>query len=250
MLLSTLVSHLDALLDPRRMHDYCPNGLQVEGRAEVRRLASACTASLEVCAAAAARGCDALFVHHGILWGKDLRLTGMLGRRVATLMAAQCSLLGYHLPLDAHAEVGNNAVLLDLLGARRVRSFAEHHGTSIGWVGELAQAEPAAAFAARLATIVNHAVLHCPGDGRAIRLIGAVTGGGGGHLLDAARAGCDALVTGEVNEAQWHEAAETGCHAFAAGHHATESIAIHRLAAQIAADHGLAHERIEITTPL
>ncbi len=250
MLLTTLVSQLDALLDPRRMHDYCPNGLQVEGRPEVRRLASACTASLEVCTAAAARGCDALVVHHGILWGRELRLTGMLGRRVATLMAAQCSLLGYHLPLDAHAEVGNNAVLLEVLGAKRVRPFAEHHGTSIGWVGELAQAEPATAFATRLGTVFNHPVLHCPGDGRAVRLIGAVSGGGGSHLLDAARAGCDCLVTGEVNEAQWHEAAETGCHAFAAGHHATESIAIHRLAARIAAEHGIEHVKIEIPSPL
>lgn len=250
VLLADLVARLDALLDPRRMHDYGPNGLQLEGRAEVRRLGSACTASLAACRAAAAAGCDALLVHHGVLWGRDLRLTGLLARRIATLCAAGCSLIAYHLPLDAHPELGNNAVLLELLGAQRQQAFAEHHGIQIGWVGELPAAEEASDFARRLAEIFSHAVIHCPGDGRRIRRVGAVSGGGGSHLQDAARAGCDCLVTGELGEPQWHEAAESGCHAFACGHHATESIAIHRLAERLAAEHGLIHQPIELPAPL
>jgi dinuclear metal center YbgI/SA1388 family protein len=250
MLLTDLVRHIDALLDPGTMRDYGPNGLQVEGRPEVRRLATACSASLAACRAAAERGCDALLVHHGVLWGERQRITGVLRGRLEVLLAAHCSLIAYHLPLDAHGELGNNAVLLELLGARRAAAFAEHHGTRIGWIGELEAPEPAAAFRARLERVFARPVLHCPGDGRAVRRIGAVSGGGGSHLQDAARAGCDCLVTGELGEPQWHEAAETGCHAFACGHHATEAVAVRRLGDRLARESGLEHLALEEGAPL
>jgi dinuclear metal center YbgI/SA1388 family protein len=246
----TLVRHLDALLDAARCRDYGPNGLQVEGRSSINRLATAATASLAACRAAAEARVDALLVHHGLFWGKEVRITGMLRQRIGVLVEADISLIAYHLPLDAHAEVGNNAVLLELIGAGRTAPFAEHHGIDIGWIGELAEPVTAADFTARLERIFAHAVVHCPGDGRMIRRIGVVSGGGQGHLLDAAAAGCDALVTGEATEHNWHEAAETGCHLFACGHHATENIAVHRLGASLAREYGLEHVQLDLANPL
>ena len=245
-----LVSQLDALLDPQRIRDYGPNGLQVEGRGEVRVLATAATASQAAIDAAIAAGADTLLVHHGLLWGHEQPVTGMLQRRLKALLAADCNLIAYHLPLDAHREVGNNALLLRLLGAEPESAFARHHGIDIGWLGTLPTALDPATFAGRLAAAVDHAVVHCPGGPALIRRIGAVSGGGQSHLADAARAGCDAFITGETSEQTWHEAAELGIHCFAAGHHASEDLAIHALGAQLAAEHGLRHAPLKLLNPL
>lgn len=245
-----LIRHLDALLDPRRIRDYGPNGLQVEGRAEIRSIATATSASLATCREAASQGADALLVHHGLFWGKESRITGILRQRLAHLLAADINLIAYHLPLDAHATLGNNVVLLHALGATVEAPFAEHHGLDIGWIGTLAQPMAADAFAAHLAGVFQHPVVHCPGDGRVMRRIGAVSGGGQSHLMDAARAGCDALVTGEVSEQNWHEAAESGCHLFACGHHATERLAIHHLGARLAQEFALRHQVIDLANPI
>lgn len=245
-----LVRHLDRLLDPKGIRDYGPNGLQVEGRAEIRTLATATSASLAACREAANQGADALLVHHGLFWGREVRITGPLRKRLAKLLAAEVSLIAYHLPLDAHATLGNNAVLLQALGATIEAPFAEHHGLDIGWIGELGAPMPVDAFITHLAAVFSHPVVHCPGDGRTIRRIGAVSGGGQSHLMDAAQAGCDALVTGEVSEQNWHEAVESGCHLFACGHHATERMAIHRLGALLARDNALRHLVIDLPNPI
>lgn len=246
----TLVHHLDELLDPRHIRDYGPNGLQVEGRSEIKRIATASTASLAACHAAADIQADALLVHHGILWGKDLRITGIIRQRIAVLLQAGINLIAYHLPFDAHADVGNNAVIMRLLGAQTVAPFAEHHGMMIGWSGDLPQPLSAADFSTRLAAVFSHDVVHCPGSTPLIRRIGIVSGGGQSHLLDAAAAGCDALVTGEASEQSWHEAAESGCHLFACGHHATEDIAIHLLGERLAQQFQVEHRRLNVMNPI
>jgi dinuclear metal center YbgI/SA1388 family protein len=245
-----LIRHLDALLDPRLCRDYGPNGLQVEGRTQVRHLATATTASLATCRAAVDAGADALLVHHGLFWGKEQRITGILRERLAVLLAGGMNLIAYHLPLDAHPEVGNNAVLAGLLGATPAARFAHHHGLDIGLIADLPEAVPAADLAERLTRALAHGVVHCPGADRPIRRIGIVTGGGQHHLLDAAAAGCDAFITGETGEQSWHEAAETGCHLFACGHHATECIAVHRLGERLAAQFHCQWTRIDLPNPL
>ena len=246
----SLIRELDTLLASRRFLDYGPNGLQVEGRAEISCIATAATASLAACKAAVTGGADALLVHHGLLWGACEPVTGMLRQRLGVLLGGDCSLVAYHLPLDAHPEVGNNAVALRLLGAAIVSPFAEHKGSDIGLIGDLPLALSPEACSELLTRTFAHPVLTCPGDGRSIRRIGVVTGGGQDHLTDAATAGCDALITGEASEQSWHEAAETGCALFACGHHATENHAVHALGAHFAESHGLRHLRLDLTNPV
>ena len=245
-----LVRDLDTLLESKRFRDYGPNGLQVEGRAEITCLATAATASLAACRAAVTGGADALLVHHGLLWGSCEPVTGMLRQRLRVLLGGDCSLVAYHLPLDAHPEVGNNAVALRMLGAAIVSTFADHKGSDIGLIGDLPVALSPEACSELLTRIFVHPVRTCPGDGRPIRRLGVVTGGGQNHLTDAATAGCDALITGEASEQSWHEAAETGCALFACGHHATENHAVHALGARWAESHGLRHLRLDLANPI
>jgi len=247
---TALTADLDRLLEAARFRDYGPNGLQVEGRPEIRRLATSATASLAACRAAALAGADALLVHHGLLWGRCEPITGPLRARLGVLLRAEMSLLAYHLPLDAHPELGNNAVALGRLGAVAEGAFAEHRGALIGRLGTLPATEDPLAFGRRLEVVFQHPVLHCPGSSSAIRRIGVVTGGGQGHLLEAAAAGCDALVTGEASEQSWHEAAESGCHLFACGHHATEDLAVHALGALVGERHGLIHLPLHLPNPV
>ncbi|TVR08379.1 MAG: Nif3-like dinuclear metal center hexameric protein [Planctomycetota bacterium] len=246
-----LQRHCSHLLDSERFHDYCPNGLQVEGGETISVIATACTASRAAIEAACAGGAQALLVHHGIIWGKAATpITGMLKQRLAPLLAADCSLLAYHLPLDAHPQYGNNAVLLHELGLNVDGSFGLYHGQNIGLFANLQTEMSLAELSQRLEVAVSHPVLHCPGANANVQRIGMVTGGGQSLLLDAAAAGCDVLITGEASEQTWHEAQESGCHCLAAGHHATESIAIHRLGASIAESFGLRHLPIDIPNPV
>ena len=251
MLRDQLVQHCSQLLESERFRDYCPNGLQVEGGAEVSILATACTASRAAIQAACAAGAQALLVHHGIIWGSAAApITGMLKHRLAPLLASDCSLLAYHLPLDAHPQHGNNAVLLKELGLPVSGSFGIYHGQAIGLYGDSNEPLSIDSLSQRLQSVVDHPVLHCPGDASNLHRIGIVTGGGQSLLLDAAAAGCDVLITGEASEQTWHEAQESGCHCLAAGHHATESLAIHRLGAAIAEQFNLQHLPIHIANPI
>ncbi|MFW5845571.1 MAG: Nif3-like dinuclear metal center hexameric protein [Planctomycetota bacterium] len=246
-----LLDHCDHVLDAPGCRDYCHNGLQVEGAAAIETIATATTASQAMIDAAVTAGAQALLVHHGLIWGSGARrIHGMLHHRLKSLLQADCSLFAYHLPLDAHAEIGNNIVGLQALTAEPVGSFAEHAGIPIGWIGDLAAAEEAGAFAARCRSAFSHPVLHCPGHDGPIRRIGIVTGGGQSHLLDAAAAGCDAFVTGEASEQTWHEAAESGCHAFICGHHATECLAIHAWGSELARRFDLRHVRLDEANPI
>jgi dinuclear metal center YbgI/SA1388 family protein len=238
-------NYLATLLAVEHFKDYGPNGLQVEGRANVTRLISGVTASRALIDAAIEAQADAILVHHGLFWrGQDGRLVGWLAGRVKRLMAHDINLFAYHLPLDAHAELGNNAQLGLKLGLLADARFGEQ---------ELGFAGPAAitldTLAQRVQAALGRAPLVLPGDGRALSRIGWCTGGAQGYFEAAIAAGVDAFITGEVSEPQAHLARETGVAFLACGHHATERFGAPAVAAHVAERFGLEHRFIEIENP-
>ena len=238
-------SCLQSLLQPEAFKDYGPNGLQVEGTPRVRHVASGVTASLAFIDAAIAAGADTLIVHHGLFWrGQDGRLTGWLAERVRRLMAANVNLYAYHLPLDAHADLGNNAQLGLKLGLRADARFGEQQ---LGFIG------PAALTLGGLVDTVQAQLGRTPvcvaGDGRPLRRVAWCTGGAQGCFEAAIAAGADAFLTGEISEPQAHLARETGVAFLACGHHATERYGAPAVAAHVAAQFGLTHQFIEIENP-
>ncbi len=239
--------HLATLLAPERFKDYGPNGLQVEGRAEVRRLVSGVTASLALIDAAIEWQADAILVHHGLFWrGQDGRLTGWLAERVKRLLTHGISLFAYHLPLDAHPELGNNAQLGLRLGLVSDARFGEQ---DLGFSGPAQGETTVDALASRVARELGRTPLVLPGDGRALSRIGWCTGGAQGYFEAAIAAGADTFITGEVSEPQAHLARETGVAFLACGHHATECFGAPAVAAHVAERFGLEHRFIEIANP-
>ena len=240
-------SCLQALLRPESFKDYGPNGLQVEGAREVRHIASGVTASLAFIDAAIAAGADTLLVHHGLFWrGQDGRLTGWLAERVRRLMAARVNLFAYHLPLDAHAELGNNAQLGQRLGLLADARFGEQE---LGFIGPAGAHTTLAALHTATAAALDRRLTVVAGDGRALRRVAWCTGGAQGYFEGAIAAGADAFLTGEISEPQAHLARETGVAFLACGHHATERYGAPAVAAHVAAQFGLAHQFIEIDNP-
>ncbi len=244
---SELETHLHALLDVARFRDYGPNGLQVEGRPEVHKLVSGVTASLAMIDAAIAAGADALLVHHGLFWrGQDGRVVGWMKQRLARLLAHDINLYAYHLPLDAHASLGNNAQLGLRLGWQADGRFGEQ---DLGFIGDAGRSFTSEGLAAHIATGLDRMPVSVPGDGRPLRRIAWCTGGAQGYFEAAIAAGADAFVTGEISEPQAHLARETGVAFLACGHHATERYGAPAVAAHVAAEFGLMHEFIEIDNP-
>jgi dinuclear metal center YbgI/SA1388 family protein len=239
-------SSLNTLLQPAAFKDYGPNGLQVEGRAQVRCLVTGVTASLAFIDAALAAGADALLVHHGLFWrGHDGRLTGWLKERVARLMKADVSLFAYHLPLDAHAELGNNAQLGQRLGLQADARFGDQ---DLGFIGD-AGGVTAEGLAARVQQALSRTPVLLPGDGRPLRRVAWCTGGAQGYFEDAIAAGADLFLTGELSEPQAHLSRETGVAYLACGHHATERFGAPAVGAHLAQQLGLAHRFIDIDNP-
>lgn len=237
---------LDGLLQPAAFKDYGPNGLQVEGRRTLRRLVSGVTASRAFIDAAIEAGADALLVHHGLFWrGQDGRLTGWLRERVARLIAHDVNLFAYHLPLDAHPELGNNAQLGLRLGLVADARFGEQQ---LGFAGPAAEAT-LQGLAERAGTALGRTPLVVPGDGRPLRRVAWCTGGAQGYFEAAVAAGADAFLTGEISEPQAHLARETGVAFLACGHHATECFGAPAVGAYVAAQLGLEHRFIEIPNP-
>ncbi len=239
----------DTLLQPQRFKDYGPNGLQVEGRAEVRHLVSGVTASLALIDAAIEAKADAVFVHHGLFWrGQDGCVTGWMKQRLARLLAHDINLFAYHLPLDAHPTLGNNAQLGLRLGLVAEGVFGEQ---DLGVWGTSAVAVPhAEALAQRIAQALGRSPLLVPGDPqRPLRRIAWCSGGAQGHFEAAIAAGADAYITGEISEPQAHLARETGVAFLACGHHATERGGAPAVAAYLAAQLGLTHQFIDIDNP-
>lgn len=243
---SEVGAYLDRLLGVGEFRDYGPNGLQVEGKPSVRKIVSGVTASLALIDAAIDAGADALLVHHGLFWrGHDGRLTGWLAERVRRLMAHGVNLFAYHLPLDAHAELGNNAQLGARLGWRADARFGEQ---DLGFIGD-ASGDGAPALARHVAQVLGREPLLLPGDGRAVHRVAWCTGGAQGYFEAAVAAGADLFLTGEVSEPQAHLARETGVAFLACGHHATERYGAPALAAHVAERFGLEHRYIDIDNP-
>ncbi len=253
---SQLHAALDGLLQPERFKDYCPNGLQVEGQWEVHKVVSGVTASLALIEAAIAAKADTLIVHHGLFWrGYDGRVTGWMRQRLGLLLAHNINLFAYHLPLDAHAELGNNAQLGQRLGLQDVGRFGEQ---DLGWigvptlsptVGEESAFTSAQALASHVEAVLAHPVVLVPGRLGAIRRIGWCTGGAQDYFEAAIAVGVDAFITGEISEPQAHYARECGVAYLACGHHATERYGAPALAAHVAAHLGVEHEFIDIDNP-
>ena len=241
--------HLAALLQVDRFKDYGPNGLQVEGRASVQCVVSGVTASLALIEAAIADGADTILVHHGLFWrGQDGRITGWLRQRLALLLAHNINLYAYHLPLDAHPTLGNNAQLGLQLGRVADGRFGEQ---DLGCIGPAAEhvAGDTAALAARVYRALGRQPVLLPGDGRPLRRIAWCTGGAQGYFEGAIAAGADAFLTGEISEPQAHIARETGVAFLACGHHATERYGAPAVGAHLAATFGLQHHFIDIDNP-
>jgi len=243
-----LVGYLDELLVPGKFRDYCPNGLQVEGRAEIMRIVAGVTASQDLLDAAVALHADAILVHHGYFWkGEDGRVTGIRRQRLATLLANDINLLAYHLPLDAHPELGNNAQLARLLGFVPESRFGEQ---DIAWLGALAEPCDLSTLTARVSAVLGRQPLVIGGDDRMIRRIGWCSGGAQGYFEQAIALGVDAYLSGEISEQTVHLARESGVAYLAAGHHATERYGVQALAGHLARQFGIACEFVDLDNPV
>jgi dinuclear metal center YbgI/SA1388 family protein len=248
MLLNELRDYNASLLQTSLFKDHCPNGVQVEGRAEVRRIATGVTASQHVLDAAIAWGADAILVHHGYFWrNEEATIVGIRKRRIAQLLRNDVSLLAYHLPLDAHAELGNNAQLGKLLGLNEQGRFGEQ---DIAWLGSLAQPRTLVQFTGQVAQGLQRTP-QVIGDGnKSIRKVAWCSGGAQGYFEAAIAQGVDAYITGEISEQNFHLANETGVAFIAAGHHATERYGIQALGAHLAKQFGLEHRFFDQDNPI
>lgn len=241
-----LETYCNQLLDAGGFDDYCPNGLQLDGgRPAIRRLATGVTASRAVIEGAVRAEADLLLVHHGYFWrGEPAPLTGVKGQRVRLLMQAGISLMAYHLPLDAHPELGNNRALGDLLEISRPQPL----GSGLVWHGELADERPDP-LVERMTGLLGRAPLLIRASERPIRRIGWCSGAAQGAIVEAAAAGLDAFISGEISESTTHLARELGIHYIAAGHHATERYGIQALGRHLAEKFMLDHLFIDDDNP-
>ena len=245
----TLLQTLDALLEPSRFKDYCPNGLQVEGRAEVRKIVSGVTASLAFLQAAIEAQADTVLVHHGLFWrGYDGCVTGWMRKRLALVLAHDINVIAYHLPMDAHPELGNNAQLAKKLDWLVTSRFGEQQ---LGFSGEpkngaftndIALAQDIEIRLGRKVTLVQ-------GHEGPVKRIAWCTGGAQGYFEEAIAQGADVFVTGEISEPQAHYARECGVSYIACGHHASERYGAPAVAAHAAHVHGLLHEFNDVDNP-
>jgi dinuclear metal center YbgI/SA1388 family protein len=247
-----IVHFCDDLLEIAAFDDYGPNGLQVPGAEQVDRIATGVTANLELLEGAVDAGAQLVLTHHGLLWGSEVTaLSGPMAARLRALLCAEVSLAAYHLPLDAHAEIGNNALLRDRLGLEPDgRPFGEARGRAIGVIGLAPKPVAVDELGARLAEVTGQEPLVFASGPDRIGSVGVVTGAGGFALHEAGRLGLDALVTGEPSEPVMGESREYGIHFLAGGHYATERLGINRLGELVAERFGVAHEFIEVTNPV
>lgn len=247
-----LLADLDALLRPGRFRDYCPNGLQVEGREQIQRIVTGVTACQALLDAALVQEADAILVHHGYFWkGEDERVTGIRKQRLQTLLQADLNLFAYHLPLDAHPTLGNNAQLARRLGLEVDGPLMPDRGDdSIGLAGHLPDVMSALEFARHLESVLGRNVLHIGDDDDEIDTLGWCTGAAQGYIDHALALGMDAYVSGEISEQTVHFARETGIHYFACGHHASERYGVQAVGAHLAQKFGIEHVFIDIDNPV
>jgi dinuclear metal center YbgI/SA1388 family protein len=245
-----LLTAFDALLQPERFKDYGPNGLQVEGKADVRKIVSGVTASLALIEAAVAANADAIFVHHGLFWRcQSGTVTGGMKQRLALLLKHDINLYAYHLPLDAHPELGNNAQLGLQLGLTATSRFGDQNLGFLGAKADGGSFSSALELSEHVKKVLNRPVAHILCARAAIKKVAWCSGGAQGYFEDAIAAGADAFITGEISEPQAHYAREMNVSFIACGHHASERYGAPAVAAYVAAQHGLVHEFIDIDNP-
>lgn len=248
VLLKDMLATLELWLRPAAFADYCPNGLQVEGKASISRVVSGVTACQALLDAAIDTGADAVLVHHGLFWkGDSPVLTGMKKRRIAALLRADVSLLAYHLPLDAHPEFGNNAMLGRLLDIE-VEGILDPEG--VGNYGRFQQPLPMAGLLRRLGQQLGQEPLHIGDPQATVQRVAWCTGAAQGDIDHALAVGAEVFITGEVSEPTVHIAREEGIHFIAAGHHATERGGVQALGAKLQAELGVSHDFIDIPNPV
>ncbi|SFR51713.1 dinuclear metal center protein, YbgI/SA1388 family [Marinobacter daqiaonensis] len=241
-----LIRKLEEWLTPENFQDYCPNGLQVEGKDEVRTLVTGVTASQALLDAAVEAGADMVLVHHGYFWkGEPQAVVGMKKKRIGTLLANNISLVAYHLPLDDHPEFGNNRQLAEVLGIRNPRPLA-----GLLWEGELDEPMTPDAFSAYLGDRLNRQPLHVGAGAEEIRRVAWCTGAAQGYITMALEAGVDAYISGEASEPTTHTARECGIHYYGAGHHATERYGVQALGEALAKEFGVEHRFIDCDNPV
>ena len=243
-----LIRYLDELLEPERFKDYCPNGLQVEGRPEIRRIVAGVTASQALVDQAVARGADALLVHHGWFWrGEDGRVTGFRKKRLQTLLTHDINLIAYHLPLDGHAEFGNNAQLAQRLDWTVEGRFGEQE---VGWYGRLNESRTLGEVAHRVSAELGREALVIGAQAQQVSRIAWCSGGAQSLFEAALSLGVQAFLSGEISEQHVHLARESGVAYLAVGHHASERYGVEALAAHLAAKFGLDCAFIDIDNPV
>jgi dinuclear metal center YbgI/SA1388 family protein len=239
--------HLASTLDINRFRDYCPNGLQVEGRARVSRIVSGVTANLALLEAAVALQADMVLVHHGYFWrGEDPRVIGTRQRRLRLLLENDVNLFAYHLPLDAHPELGNNAQLAKVLGLEADGRFGEQ---DLGWLG-VSPAKTVGELAERVGRALGRAPLVIGDADQPIARIAWCTGAAQGALDSAIDAGATAYLSGEISEQTVHLARESGVAYLACGHHATERYGVQAVGDSLAQLFGVAHSFVDIENPV
>jgi len=249
--LTELVDYCDQLLDAASFQDYCPNGLQVEGRGEVNKIVSGVTASQALIDAALQQRADLVLVHHGFFWkGEDPCLTGMKRRRIRALLADEISLLAYHLPLDAHPGLGNNAQLAQRLGLVEQGRFGDGRGPDLACYGSLPEPLSSAGLSERIHQALGRRPQCISGTARPLQRIGWCTGAAQNYLEAAARRGLDAFISGEISEPSVHIAREYGIDYFAAGHHATERYGVQALGERLSKEFAIEHIFIDIDNPV
>jgi dinuclear metal center YbgI/SA1388 family protein len=248
MELKALVDYTRQLLQIERYADYCPNGLQLEGRASINKIVSGVTASMALLESAKDAGADAILVHHGYFWkNEDATIVGLKRSRIKFLLENNISLLAYHLPLDAHPELGNNAQLAQKLGLE-VKSWQGNQGL-VG-LGALLQTASLKDFSKHIENKLQRTPLVLGDMNKTIKNVAWCTGGAQGYMQDAIDMGVDVFISGEVSEQTYHLAQESGVAYIAAGHHATERYGVRALGEHLAQHFGLGHEYIEIDNPV
>lgn len=248
MRLNELEIYLNQLLDVAHVRDYCPNGLQVEGRSEVRKLISGVTASFDFLQAAVVAGADAVLVHHGYFWrGENQCLTGIKRRRIALLLEHDVNLLAYHLPLDTHPELGNNTQLGRRLGFIESGRFGEQN---IAAQGILPQTMALKDLGTNIEHLLSRKPLVIGDEAKPVQRIAWCTGAAQDYFDEAIRLGVDAFITGEISEQTVHAARESGVAFIAAGHHATERYGVRALGEHAAQKFGIAHQFIDVDNPV
>lgn len=249
--LNEIIQWCNQTLKSHEFKDYAPNGLQIEGKQDVNKILCAVTASQDAIDAAIEQGADLLLVHHGYFWkGEPYPITGMRGKRIKSLIQHDISLVGYHLPLDSHPSLGNNAALAEILGLRDIEPLDSNERYPIGNIGYLNQPMSAAAFKQYCTDRLGFNTIHLPAEKSSIQKVAYCTGAAQDFISKAAERDCDAYISGEVSERTYYEARELNVNYYACGHHATERYGVQRLAKAISEQFNIEYSYFELNNPI